>query len=1330
MLRHLLRPLTLVLLFTPPATRAGSPLQILAGTTIPPNTTLKVEADARQHQLTSPTALTIDDQGRVLVTETHRFANGIEDNRKHLYWLLDDIASSTTADRRALHEKWREKLPLARLTGKSEIVRRLADTNGDGTLDESKIFADGFNDVLDGTAAGIFAHEGTTYLACIPKLLMLRDTNGDGTADERKTIEEGFGVRISLSGHDMNGFALGPDGRIYGTIGDRGFHLTTKEGRLLQYPNQGAVFRFEPDGTGFELFHTGLRNPKEIAFDSLGNPFTVDNNSDQGDAARIVYLVEGGDSGWEMEHQVMFSFHRQIGLKRLPPNRWMEEKIWHLPNPDQPAFIVPPTAHLTSGPSGLTYHPGTGFLESENDRFLICDYRGSAAMSGIWSFQMKPEGAGMKLADSRILLRGVAATDTEYSWDGRLFITDFGGGWKSHEEGRLLSLSASPQAWRAQDAASTAQIMREGLEHRSSAELANLLKHPDSRIRLRAQIALTRKPDALKRLSDATASSDFMTRVHGIWGLGILARRGAAPLPVTEFATVPSSKTRKDAEAKLITLLTDKSEEIRTQSLRSLADATTGGSSLPLGPLLADPSPRVRFFATILAGKRKMVGYYGPICDMLAENDNRDPILRHAGAFALQHICPDSSALRILNSHSSPAVRLAAVVALRRMKSPDLSDFLQDQDPTVAAEAIRAICDLDISGQRPAVATLLDQLETRSWPPFMLRRLLHNSFRIGDAENASRVLNFAANPRHPEPLRTEAFRLISSWPKPFPADQFTGHWRPLPPRDAAFLPSLITKALPNLLRQKDFALAEALRLIETYQINLATLDEPALRSFIANSALPDAARSKAIDLLTARKPADLTALLSSVIQDAPDAVALTALRHLVATSPESAITPLQVALESENRPLLAKKSWKLLASIPGSPADTLFIKHLDLLRAANGVSPHAIELIDAAKQRSTPPVTSALKSLEEALAASPDPLAKWNIALEGGNPLAGQALFTSHPAGECMRCHRAGQDHTTGGETAPNLLGIANRHSDRRYFLESIINPNAVIAPGFSTISIDFKNGASIAGKLLASTPEHFDLESDNQTTRIRRSDVASHTTPISAMPPMGDLLTPAEIRDLIAWLATLTENPKSLPASSPPSDPPILDPATLPVPETSTQSDIDPAVLKTGKTQYIVCAACHGQQGEGTPAGPPLAGSEWVNGPPENLIRIQLRGLQGPITVKGQTYDFPSGMAPLAYQTDEQIAAVLTYIRSSFGNSAPPVNPAEVAALRQEAGKPMLTAAELIPPTPEASPAPAKYADLRPASSTSRTLVTSLAALLIFTLLAFATRVFLRRKP
>jgi mono/diheme cytochrome c family protein len=126
----------------------------------------------------------------------------------------------------------------------------------------------------------------------------------------------------------------------------------------------------------------------------------------------------------------------------------------------------------------------------------------------------------------------------------------------------------------------------------------------------------------------------------------------------------------------------------------------------------------------------------------------------------------------------------------------------------------------------------------------------------------------------------------------------------------------------------------------------------------------------------------------------------------------------------------------------------------------------------------------------------------------------------------------------------------------------------------------------------------------------------------------------------------------------------------------------IDPAQMEIGKAQYLVCGACHGQNGEGGPAGPPLAGSEWVTGPVSNLIKIQLRGLIGPIEVKGKVYDqFPAGMLPMAYQTDEQIAGALTYVRNSFGNKASAVNPEEVKALRDEVGKPQLTVQDLIKP-------------------------------------------------
>lgn len=129
-----------------------------------------------------------------------------------------------------------------------------------------------------------------------------------------------------------------------------------------------------------------------------------------------------------------------------------------------------------------------------------------------------------------------------------------------------------------------------------------------------------------------------------------------------------------------------------------------------------------------------------------------------------------------------------------------------------------------------------------------------------------------------------------------------------------------------------------------------------------------------------------------------------------------------------------------------------------------------------------------------------------------------------------------------------------------------------------------------------------------------------------------------------------------------------------------------DPAVMAKGEQGYLLCAACHGADGKGVEAGgltigPPIADSNWVKGPVSNLIRIQFRGLTGPITVSGKVYTPAAPMTAMgAASTDEDVAAVLTYIRNAFGNSAPPVLPEQVKALRSEIGKPPLTEADLIP--------------------------------------------------
>ncbi|HEY0863376.1 MAG TPA: cytochrome c [Lacunisphaera sp.] len=109
-------------------------------------------------------------------------------------------------------------------------------------------------------------------------------------------------------------------------------------------------------------------------------------------------------------------------------------------------------------------------------------------------------------------------------------------------------------------------------------------------------------------------------------------------------------------------------------------------------------------------------------------------------------------------------------------------------------------------------------------------------------------------------------------------------------------------------------------------------------------------------------------------------------------------------------------------------------------------------------------------------------------------------------------------------------------------------------------------------------------------------------------------------------------------------------------------------------------CIACHQANGMGVPGQyPPLAASEWVTGSEERIIRIVLHGLNGPITVEGKEYN--NVMAPLGSLKDDQIANVISYVRASWGNTAPEVSPETVAKVRAEtAGRNTFwTAAELL---------------------------------------------------
>ena len=106
---------------------------------------------------------------------------------------------------------------------------------------------------------------------------------------------------------------------------------------------------------------------------------------------------------------------------------------------------------------------------------------------------------------------------------------------------------------------------------------------------------------------------------------------------------------------------------------------------------------------------------------------------------------------------------------------------------------------------------------------------------------------------------------------------------------------------------------------------------------------------------------------------------------------------------------------------------------------------------------------------------------------------------------------------------------------------------------------------------------------------------------------------------------------------------------------------------MTKGKTLYLVsCAACHQPNGRGLEGiAPPLAGTRWPDESVERLAQIILHGLRGPITVTGKDYNLE--MPAMGFFGNQDIAAILTYIRTTWGKPSDPVTPDTISKIRTQ---------------------------------------------------------------
>jgi mono/diheme cytochrome c family protein/glucose/arabinose dehydrogenase len=123
------------------------------------------------------------------------------------------------------------------------------------------------------------------------------------------------------------------------------------------------------------------------------------------------------------------------------------------------------------------------------------------------------------------------------------------------------------------------------------------------------------------------------------------------------------------------------------------------------------------------------------------------------------------------------------------------------------------------------------------------------------------------------------------------------------------------------------------------------------------------------------------------------------------------------------------------------------------------------------------------------------------------------------------------------------------------------------------------------------------------------------------------------------------------------------------PIPEYLTSAEKE--AFKAGHEVYFRdghCATCHQKEGKGLdPAFPPLHDSIFVHGSPERLIKLTLHGVMGPFELHGKKYDGQVPMTPFGgIINDKEMAAVLTYVRNTYGNKASAITPEQVAKVRE----------------------------------------------------------------
>jgi len=1073
---------------------------------------LKMEVWGVDSLVKDPIAIHVADDGSIYYSRSPRRNNSEFDIRGHQDWEIRSITLQTIEDKRNFlrtelsPERSAQNEWLADLNGdgshdwkdmleERNEVFQLKDTDGDGMADWGQKQVYDFHEEVTDVAGGVMKTEDALYVAAGPDMWRLMDTNGDGLMDEKKSLSHGYGIHIGFGAHGMSGVEMGPDGRIYWGIGDIGFNGKGDDGTEYNHSNNGVIARSNPDGSDFEIFAGGLRNTHEFVFDQHTNLISVDNDGDHaGEKERLVYITRGSDSGWRINWQ--------FGKYRDPNNNtykvWMDEKMFLPRWEGQATFITPPLLNYVSGPTGMAFNPGAGLGERWKDHFFVVEFVGNAAGSGLHAFQLQPKGAAFELTKTEKIVGNFLPTGIDFAPDGSMFMADWVNGWNDKGYGRIWKLTdETAKGWALQK--QTEAEIKADYKKLSEADLKSKLYFEDLRIRRKAQFELVKRG---KKGADQfnlviQDKSNQLARIHGILGLSQLAR-----LDDRSYAKP------------LVALLKDADPEIRAQAAKWLGDIRYKEASKELIANLTHENARVRFFSAEALGRAKDAIAIQPLVQLLAANNDEDAFLRHGASYALSQI-GQAAPLAALSTHPSKAVRMGAVIALRRLASPELAKFLGDAEEEIVTEAARAIHDdLSVPAAMPKLAALLATTPFTNEP--LIRRVISANQRLGKEENLNYVLGYLAKPGISEALKKESLATLGTWASPSVLDRVDGRYRGEVTRD----PALIKQKVDATLELQ--AKSSAVELRKESIKAMGKLGMVAMADFLFGKLKTDPSQEvkvEALNSLVVMNASNLSDAIAYAMRDVSEGVRVAGLGLIAQTSlPNDQKVPLLMDVLKKRTLPEQQTALLTLGSLEGSKDFKEWNTILEDFKVGKLPEGTWIELEEAVLATGS----ANLKTQYEALLdqkAGGEPWKKYVGALAEGNVENGRNIFFQNQTAQCIRCH-AYDD--MGGNAGPALDAIGKTLS-KEELLIALVEPSKRLAPGYGSVTLTLVAGNKVTGLLLEDNKDIMRVKVGTEVKEFAKKDIASSALGASSMPPMGALLTKRDIRDLVSYLSTLT---------------------------------------------------------------------------------------------------------------------------------------------------------------------------------------------------------------